>query len=184
MKLPYLHEHVQPTLLALDLADKEAAHLRYSLTSLFALPIDLAWVRDLGNKPELAEKVEAFVSRFGRLQDHLGEKLLPRLAALMGENSKTLIDTLAIAEKAGWLASANDFVTARRLRNALVHEYMHDAQVFLESLLTAPQAGQVLFDTIQNVHNQLNTLGLVPPQVICMPETLGNTPPIARPAHK
>ena len=85
MSLRYLPEHAQPALLALDLACKEAKHLHYSQTTLFALPIDLAWVQNLAEHPELAEKVEAFVSRFGRLQDHLGEKLRPRLAALVGE---------------------------------------------------------------------------------------------------
>jgi hypothetical protein len=89
MSLNYLPEHAHATLLALDLARKEAKHLHYSQITLFALPIDLAWVQNLGDQPEVAEKVEAFVSRFGRLQDHLGEKLLPRMAALIGENSKT-----------------------------------------------------------------------------------------------
>jgi len=160
MSLKYLPEHARATLLALDLADKEARHLRYSQATLFALPINLAWVQSLGHQPEVAEKVEAFVSRFGRLQDHLGEKLLSRLAALVGENSKTLLDTLAIAERAGWLASADAFIAARKLRNALVHEYMHDAQNFLESLFAAQQACQMFFDTIENARTQIIQLGL------------------------
>lgn len=160
MTLKYLPEHAQATLLALDLARKEASHLRYSQTTLFALPIDLAWVQGLSQKPELAEKVEAFVSRFGRLQDHLGEKLLPRLAALVGENSKTLLDTLAIAERAGWLASADAFIAARKLRNALVHEYMHDAQHFLENLMAAQQACDMFFDIVENAQTLISQLGL------------------------
>ena len=160
MSLRYLPEHAQATLLALDLAHKEAAHLRYSQTTLFALPINLAWVQDLSQQPELAEKVEAFISRFGRLQDHLGDKLLTRLAALMGENSKTLLDTLAIAEKAGWLASADAFIAARKLRNALVHEYMLDAQNFLESLFAAQKACQMFFDTIETVQTLADQLAL------------------------
>lgn len=160
MSLTYLPEHARATLLALDLVHKEAKHLRYSQTTLFALPINLAWVQSLGIQPEVAEKVEAFVSRFGRLQDHIGEKLLPRLAALFGENSKTLLDTLAIAEKAGWLPSADAFIAARKLRNALVHEYMHDAQNFLESLLAAQHACQMFFDIIENAQTQIVRLGL------------------------
>ena len=96
-------------------------------------------------------KVETFVSRFGRLQDHLGEKLLPRMAALVGENSKTLLDALAIAEKLGLLTSADAFIAARKLRNALVHEYMHDAQTFLDSLFAAQQACEMFFEIIENV---------------------------------
>ena len=85
MSLKYLPEHAHATLLELDLARNEARHLHYSQTTRFALPISLAWVQSLGDQPEVAEKVEAFASRFGRLQDFVGEKLSPRMAALVGE---------------------------------------------------------------------------------------------------
>jgi len=42
--------------------------------------------------PELAEQVEAFVSRFGRLQDNLGDKLLPELLTALGEKTSVVID--------------------------------------------------------------------------------------------
>lgn len=142
------------------MARKEAKHLRYSQTTLFPLPIDLAWVQRLGEQPEIAEKVEAFVSRFGSLQDYLGEKLLPRMAALVGESSKTLLDTLAIAERLELLASADAFIAARRLRNALVHEYMHDPQTFLDSLFAAQQACEMFFEVIENVQAETVRLGL------------------------
>ena len=160
MSLKYLPEHAQPALLALDLARKEAVHLRYSQTTLFALPIDLAWVQSLGDQPEVAEKVEAFVSRFGRLQDHLGEKLLPRMSALVGENTKSLLDTLATAERLDLLPSADAFIAARKLRNAIVHEYMHDIQIFLESLMAAQQACEMFFQIIENVEAETVSLGL------------------------
>jgi len=160
MSLKYLPEHADAALRALDLAHKEAEHLRYSQVTLFALPIDLVWVQTLSNRPEVAEKIEAFVSRFGRLQDHLGDKLLPRFVALVGGNSKTLLDALAIAEKTDLLVSADAFIAARKLRNALVHEYMHDAQTFLESLFAAQQACQMFFDIIEKARAQTIHLGL------------------------
>lgn len=162
MSLQYLPEHAHAALLALDLARKEAEHLRYSQSTLFALPIDLVWVQALGNRPDVAEKVEAFVSRFGRLQDHLGDKLLPRFAALVGENSKTLLDALAVAEKTDLLVSADAFIAARKLRNALVHEYMHDAQTFLESLFAAQQACQMFFAVIERAEAEIVRLGVLP----------------------
>ncbi len=160
MSLKYLPEHALAAVLALDLARKEAAQLRYSQNTLFAMPIDIDWVKDLGNQPHLAEKVEAFVSRFGRLQDHLGEKLIPRFAALVGENSKTLLDALAAAEKTEMLPSADAFVAARKLRNALVHEYMHDAALFLSSLLAAREACDMLFAIIENADAEAIRLGV------------------------
>ena len=159
MSLQYLPEYAEAAIHALDLAQRESGHLRYSQSTLFAQAIDLVWVQTLGDHPDFAEKVEAFVSRFGRLQDHLGEKLLPCMAALVGENRKTLLDTLAVAERTGWLASADAFIAARKLRNALIHEYMHDPQTFLESLMAAQQACTMFFDIIENAKSELDRLG-------------------------
>ena len=147
---------------SLLLAQKEAEHLRYSRNSLFALPIDLAWVQGLGTQPALAEKVEAFSSRFARLQDQLGDKLLPRFAALVGESPRTFLDTLAFAERALLLTDADAFIAGRRLRNALVHEYMHDPQAFLESLMLANRTCDLFFDVIDSVSRALDQMGVPP----------------------
>ena len=59
-----------------------------------------------------------------------------------------------------WLPSADAFIAARKLRNALVHEYMHDAQNFLESLLAAQQACHMFFDIVEITQAQIIDLGL------------------------
>jgi hypothetical protein len=159
----HLSIHATNTWLSLELAKKEAVHLHYSHTTLFALEIDLLWVENLAQRPELAEKVEAFISRFGRLQDHLGEKLIPRYAQLAGEQYKTQIDVLNFAERAGILVSADEFLAARKLRNALVHEYMQDTQDFLDSLHLARQSSQMLFDVIAKTEAELTRMGIEPP---------------------
>ncbi len=115
MSLRYLREHAESALLALDLARKEAAHLRYTHRTLFAQPIDVAWVQNLTARDDLAEKIDAFVGRFGRLQDHLGEKLIPRFAALLGEAPQSILDVLAYAERMHWVESAEVFIGARKL---------------------------------------------------------------------
>ena len=61
------------------------------------------------------------------------------------------------------MSDANGFIAARRLRNALVHEYMHDAQVFLESLLEARKACELFFDTVDKVSQELERLGVTAP---------------------
>jgi uncharacterized protein YutE (UPF0331/DUF86 family) len=71
--------------------------------------------------------------------------------------SRTLLDTLAFAEKANLLSNAEDFIAARRLRNALVHEYMHDAQVFLESLFQAQTACDMFLDIIRQIEAELQS---------------------------
>ena len=160
MSLAYLPEHAENAQLALELAEKEATHLAYTHRTLFAQPIDLQWVKALAKREDLAEKIDAFVSRFGRLQDHIGEKLIPRFAALLGGTPKSLLDNLAYAERAGWLESAEAFVGARKLRNLLVHEYMAETQLFLESLQAADEATGMLMDVVARLKQQSDTLGI------------------------
>ncbi len=161
MSLAYLPEHAENAMLVLELAEKEAAHLAYTHRTLFAQPIDLQWVQALVEREDLAEKIDAFVSRFGRLQDHIGEKLIPRFAALLGSEPKSLLDNLAYAEKTGWLDSAEAFVSARKLRNLLVHEYMAEAELFLESLQAADEATHMLIDVVARIKQQAGTLGII-----------------------
>ncbi len=163
MSLDYLPEHVENALLALQLAAKEADHLDYTYRTLYAQGIDLAWVEQLPERQDRAEKIDAFVSRFARLQDHIGEKLLPRFAAMLGEAPKSVLDVLASAERAGWVDNAEVFIGARKLRNLLVHEYMSDAELFLETLLSAKGATEMLFEIIRRVTSEAVRLGIRPP---------------------
>lgn len=161
MSLAYLPEHVENALLALNLAKKEAAHLTYTHRTLFAQSIDLNWVRNLAQRDDLAEKIDAFVSRFGRLQDHIGEKLIPQFVALLGGTPKSLLDNLAYAERTNWVESAESFVSARKLRNLLVHEYMSEAELFLEALQAADEATLMLMGIVKRIEQQAQSLGLI-----------------------
>jgi len=160
MSLNYLPEHAENARLALELALKEMGHLAYTRRTLFSQNIDLQWVKSLEQREDLSEKIDAFVGRFSHLQDHIGEKLIPRFAALLAEQPKSLLDVLAYAEKIGWVANAEAFVGARKLRNLLVHEYMADAELFLEALKTADEATQMLMDVVGNIARYADALGL------------------------
>lgn len=160
MNLPYLPEHAENALLALRIAQKEAAHLQYTHGTLFAQQIDANWVSQLSTRDDLAEKLDAFVSRFSRLQDHIGDKLLPRFAVLLGESPKSLLDVLADAERMHWVENAEAFIGARKLRNLLVHEYMSDTQLFVDALLSAREAAGMLFRTVAAIEKEAAIRGL------------------------
>jgi hypothetical protein len=49
----------------LKVVEREGAHLAYSWQRLFAEPVSGQWVKRLEQHPELAERLEAFVSRLG-----------------------------------------------------------------------------------------------------------------------
>lgn len=160
MSLRYLPELAPVARLTLELAEKEAAHLAYTAHTLFAQRVDLPWVQQLAEAPELAEKVDAFVARFARLQDHIGERLLPRFSALVGEAPKSMLDVLAFAERMGWVDQAEAFVGARKLRNLLVHEYLNSPELFLDALLAARQTTESLLRTVTGLRAYAQELGL------------------------
>lgn len=53
-----------------------------------------------------------------------------------------------------WVSNGEEFVGARKLRNLLVHEYMTEPDLFLDALLAAKPATQVLFQVIQSVKQE------------------------------
>jgi hypothetical protein len=158
--MTFLPEHKENAHLALELAIKEVTHLAYTHRTLFAQTLNLEWVQLLHEREEQAEKIEAFVSRFGRLQDHLGEKLIPRFSALLGESPKSLLDVLAYAERMGWIDNVEAFIGARKLRNLLVHEYLVDAKLFLEALQSADKATLMLISVVNKIAQYAKVIGL------------------------
>ncbi len=82
MTIRFLPEYADNARHSLEMAERAVAHLKYSHTTLFAQAIDLEWVDSLKEREDLSEKIDAFVGRFGRLQDYIGEKLFPLFAAL------------------------------------------------------------------------------------------------------
>ncbi len=118
---------------------KECQHLATTDQRLFVSAFTLTQAARLENDPDLAERVEAFVGRFGRLQDTVGDKLLPLLLTALGEKTSAAIDNLDRAERLGLLASADEWMTMRSLRNQMVHEYVEDPLVLINAL----QSGHV-----------------------------------------
>jgi hypothetical protein len=124
-------------LATLEIARRELAVLDYSHGKLFAARIDANWVRLLKDDMAAAETLEAFVSRFGRFQDTVGDKLIPRALIAMLESPRTMIDNLTRAERLGWIEDTEAWIAARELRNRLVHEYMTDTEQFAVDIRAA-----------------------------------------------
>ena len=145
----------------LDIVWREGGHLSYSWHRLFPAPIDAAWVGALAKQPEAAERMDAFVSRFGRMQDTIADKLLPRWLQALAEQPGSQIDNLNRAEQLQVVVSVGSWLEARKLRNRLVHEYMEDAGEFAEGLNLASGYSMMLMDTYNRVREfALRRMGL------------------------
>lgn len=126
---------------------KECSHLASTDQRLFSEPFTTERASQLETHPELAERTEAFVGRFGRLQDTLGDKFLPALLAALGETPGAVIDNLDRAERLELIVSADEWMTMRKLRNQMVHEYVEDMALLASALQTAHEFVPVLTQT-------------------------------------
>ncbi|MDE2147332.1 MAG: hypothetical protein KGJ24_11645 [Burkholderiales bacterium] len=142
---PGTSRHERLTFLA-GVVRREADHLAWTDARVYAAGLTLSDVASLRQQPEKAEQIDAFVARFGRLQDTLAGALLPRLLEGLLEPVGSVLDNLNRAERLGWVKSASDWARLRLLRNRMVHEYVEDAQELLDALLLAHEAVADLLD--------------------------------------
>jgi hypothetical protein len=119
------------------IAEREITRLEATDRRLFSLPFTSERARRLGEDEDLAERVEAFVARFGRLQDTVGDKLLPAFLVASGERIATFADNLDRAERLNLVEDAQAWIDMRKLRNQMVHEYVEDPVVLASAIEAA-----------------------------------------------
>ena len=129
---------------------KEANYLQAPDARLFAKALDVSDLQRIAQDALLAERLDAFVSRFGRLQDTLADKFLPALLDAMAETRGAATENLDRAEKLGWLDSTDDWLVMRKLRNQMVHEYIEDLVILCDSL----KAGHAFVSTLVKTADQ------------------------------
>jgi len=105
-------------------ASAEERNLLATRDRLFSAAMADEIARAAGADPAIAERIEAFVARFSRFQDLLGDKLLPLVLRMGGEDVQPVVANLDRAERYGWLDSADGWLRVRKLRNRMVHEYV------------------------------------------------------------
>ncbi len=119
----------------LRIAARELVHLRTTDRRLFAGgPVGPELADRLETDQALAERLDAFVARFGRLQDTLGARLLPATMRLLGDAPGAMLENLDWAERLGLVRSADAWAEIRRLRNRMIHEYVSDPAALADAL--------------------------------------------------
>lgn len=118
----------------IETVELEAQHLLETDRRLFAQPFSADRATALRLNIDESERTDAFVARFGRLQDTIADKLLPEFLRCLAEPVGAVIDNLDRAEKLGLLKSADEWLASRKLRNRMVHEYVRDATELASAL--------------------------------------------------
>ncbi|MCX7673028.1 MAG: hypothetical protein N2Z63_05440 [Thiobacillaceae bacterium] len=133
------------------LVRKDLLHLQRTDARLFAEPFTPERAARLAEDDILAERVEAFVARFGRLQDTLGDKVLPAWLAAHGERPGSFADNLDRAERLGLVEDAQTWIDMRKLRDLMVHEYVDDPTVLASALQSGHAYVPVLARTAERM---------------------------------
>ena len=131
----------------LDITGKEVMYFQQSKIRVINSDIDIEWIEALDQNPQHSEMLDAFVARFSRLQDTIGDKLLPAILKLNLEPVGSQLDNLFRAEKLGWIDSADQWIELRGLRNSLVLEYMTFPEKLIFAIKKVIQLGDVLVKT-------------------------------------
>lgn len=126
---------------------KEARYLQETDARLFTDFFTPEAIERIDSDPVLAERLDAFVSRFGRLQDTLADKFLPALLDAMAETKGPAVENLDRAEKLGWLDSVDAWLEMRKLRNQMVHEYIEDLLILSSALRAGHKFVPTLVET-------------------------------------
>jgi hypothetical protein len=140
-------------------ARKESTHLQSTDSRIFAEHFGPDRAKCLDEDIDLAERVEAFVGRFGRLQDTLADKLLPSLLTALGERTGAQLDNLDLAERFGYIDSAETWFAMRQLRNQMVHEYIEDALILASALQSGHDFVPVLIQATNTMIAEIDRRG-------------------------
>lgn len=128
-----MNEHQRLAFLV-ETVELEAQHLLDTDRRLFVDLFNVDRAAALRTNFDELERTDAFVARFGRLQDTVADKLLPEFLRCLAEPVGPAIDNLDRAEKLGLLNSADEWLASRKLRNRMVHEYVRDAAELADAL--------------------------------------------------
>ena len=101
--------------------------------------------------------LDQFAYRYTRLQDDMGARLMPAVLKALGEDigPMSAIDRFTRLEQLGWLASADEWLALRQVRNQFAHDYPDSAPERFERLQAATQAASQLLAIMMNFQTKL-----------------------------
>ncbi len=127
----------------MNIAEKNAAdvaralgHLSYSYQKIQNFDLN----RETWSEEEL-EVLESFASRFARASELIISRLFRSMALRQDPGYRgSVIDILNLAEKEGWISSAQSWVRIRELRNIAAHEYTDEefSKIYRELKVLCP----------------------------------------------
>ncbi|WP_397546057.1 hypothetical protein ABUL39_08125 [Rhodothermus marinus] len=131
--------------------------LQDALEDLEVRPFCQEWLAQLSREDR--RLLDQFAYRFLRLQDTIGQQLIPSILRALGEpvEEMPVIDRLNRLEQLGWLSSADEWMMLRRIRNELTHDYPQTLEERLETLKMARSAAYRLLEVFEQLEERITT---------------------------
>lgn len=128
-------------------AERHHKHLQWAMKKMINMvPLTANSIENLSE--ENFAILEVFVSRFSKLQDILGKKILPAILQLTEEPGEypTFIDKLNRLEKIGAIESVQEWKALCDIRNKFTHDYPDDPSLNATVINEAHHAAKILVD--------------------------------------
>ncbi len=106
--------------------------------------------------------LDQFAYRYTRLQDDMGQRLIPAALRALGEDigPMPMLDRLNRLEQLRWLPSAEEWTELRRIRNEFTHEYPESPEERRERLELAMHAARRLVEIVGIMKRRAGEQGL------------------------
>ena len=112
---------------------------------------------------EVVKTIDAFIFRFLKLQDFMGNKLFKDLLDSMGayQDNMTPIDMADKLEKINLIDSSNQWMAFRQVRNQLTHEYPDNTDDVIEGIYKAIKIFQEIEKILKRIKDYIDQKALL-----------------------
>ena len=111
----------------------------------------------------LVKTIDAFLFRFIKLQDFMGDKLFKALLIRIGDYKDTmsLLDMADRLEKMGLIDSADSWLEFRQVRNQLTHEYPGNTKELIDGIQLALKHFNRIETVLFNIKSYIDNKKLI-----------------------
>jgi hypothetical protein len=112
---------------------------------------------------EKIKTIDAFIFRFIKLQDFMGDKLFKELLKAVGEykDNMALIDVLDKLEKLEIIKESDRWLDYRNIRNKLTHEYPNNEDSIIEGINISIFYFEEIEEILENIKKYIVTKKLI-----------------------
>lgn len=142
----------------------ETAYLHYQRALDNFNDIEESWLNpQLLEDKEKIKTIDAFMFRFIKLQDFMGDKLFKFLLNSLGEykDNMSLIDVLDKMERLDLINDGEQWLIFRKFMNKLTHEYPNNKQETINGIGLALKHFKQIETILQKISSYINEKGLL-----------------------